>query len=135
VAIMQLDWLSIIGEVAELVLVPLISAAVLYFVSWLKVKKQELLEKIKDDTTKKYLEMLDKTVAECVLATNQTYVNTLKQEGKFDEEAQKKAFQLSYDTVNAVLADEVKQYLTTAVKDLQAYITTKIEAQVGLNHK
>jgi hypothetical protein len=132
---MQLDWLSIIGEVAELVLVPLISAAVLYFVSWLKVKKQELLEKIKDDTTKKYLEMLDKTVAECVLATNQTYVNTLKQEGKFDEEAQKKAFQLSYDTVNAVLADEVKQYLTTAVKDLQAYITTKIEAQVGLNHK
>ena len=132
---MQLDWLSIIGEVAELVLVPLISAAVLYFVSWLKVKRQELLEKIKDATTKKYLEMLDKTISECVLATNQTYVNTLKQEGKFDEEAQKKAFQLSYDAVKAVLADEAQEYLATAVKDLQAYITTKIEAQVGLHHK
>ena len=132
---MQIDWLSILGQVAELVLVPLISSAVLYFIAWIKTKKQELVEKIKNEKTKEYLEMLDKTVSECVLATNQTYVNILKQEGKFDSEAQQEAFQRSYDAVKVVLADEVQDYLKVAVKDLNAYITTKIEAQVGINRK
>jgi hypothetical protein len=36
--------------------------------------------------------MLNRTITECVIATNQTYVETLKQQGKFDEEAQKIAF-------------------------------------------
>ena len=45
---MQVDWLNILGKVAELVLVPLIGSAVAYLIAWLKVKKQELLEKVKD---------------------------------------------------------------------------------------
>lgn len=131
---MQIDWLNIVGKVAEIVLVPLISSAILYFISWLKVKKQELSEKIKDETTKKYLGLLDNTIRDCVLATNQTYVVALKEAGTFDEEAHKKAFQLTYDAVNAVLTEDAHKYLNVAVKDLNNYITTKIEAQVGLNH-
>lgn len=131
---MQVDWLNILGKVAELVLVPLIGSAVAYLIAWLKVKKQELLEKVKDATTKKYLELLDNTIRDCVIATNQTYVYALKQTGTFDEEAHKKAFQLTYDAVKAILTEEATQYLSGAVSDLNAYITTKIEAQVGLNH-
>ena len=40
----------------------------------------------------KYLKMLSETITKCVIATNQTYVETLKKQGKFDEEAQKIAF-------------------------------------------
>lgn len=132
---MQINWLNILGQVAELVLVPLISGAVLYFISWIKVKKQELVEKIKDEKTKKYLEMLDKTIADCVVATNQTYVSALKAEGMFNADAQQEAFKLSYDAIIAILTDDAQEYLSEAVKDLGAYITTKIEAQVGLNHR
>ena len=132
---MQIDWLSILGQVAELVLVPLISSAVLYLIAWLKTKKQELVEKIKDEKTKTYLESLDKIVDDCVLATNQTYVASLKASGTFDEEAQKQAFQKTYDAVVAVITDEAQKYLSESVKDLQAYIITKIEAQVGRNRK
>lgn len=131
---MQIDWLSILGKIAEIVLVPLIGSAFAYLIAWLKVKKQELLEKVKDNTTKKYLDLLDNTIRECVIATNQTYVSALKKAGTFDEEAHKKAFQLTYDAVTAVLTEEAHKYLSEAVKDLGAYITTKIEAQVGLNH-
>lgn len=126
----MMDWLEILEKVFEIAVFPAISAAAIYFITWLNVKKQELLKKTKDEMTKKYIEMLDKTITECVLATSQTYVEALKKEGTFDVEAQKKAFQLTYDAVFAILTDEAQKYLSEAVNDLGAYITNKIEANV-----
>jgi phosphate/sulfate permease len=124
---MQIEWLELLEQVLDLVLVPLIGGAIAYFVAILKSKtKNELVEK--------YIDMLDNTIMECVLATNQTYVDVLKKAGTFDEEAQKQAFQLTFDAVAAVLTDEARKYLNEAIKDLDAYMTTKIEAQVGLQH-
>ena len=128
---MQFDLVEITTKVLELLVFPAISALAIYFTTWLKAKKLELEEKIKNDTTKKYIDMLDKTVIECVLATKQTYVDALKKEGTFDIEAQKKAFQLTFDAITSTLTDEAQVYLNTAVKDLKAYITTKIEASIS----
>jgi hypothetical protein len=125
-----MNWTEILGTVFEVIVFPVISAAAVYFITWLRAKKQELAQKAKDDTTKKYLDLLDKTIPECVLATSQTYVEALKKEGKFDAEAQKKAFQQTFDAVMAVLTDDAKEYLGEVVKDLTAYITNKIEANV-----
>ncbi len=127
---MQLDWLDILYKVFEVAIIPILAAATMYLVTLIKAKKQELLEKTKNETTKKYIEMLDKTITDCVIATNQTYVEALKKQGSFDVEAQKKAFQLTYDAVMAILTDDANEYLTEAIKDLNAYITTKIESQV-----
>ena len=74
--------------------------------------------------------MLDKTITDCVLATNQTYVDALKKQGSFDIDAQKKAFEITYNAVMSIISDDVEMYLAEAVKDLNAYITNKIEAQV-----
>jgi hypothetical protein len=127
---MQLDWLDILFKVFEVAIIPILGAATLYLVTLIHAKKQELVEKTKNETTKKYIEMLDNTIVECVLATNQTYVDALKAQGSFDVEAQKKAFQLTYDAVMAILTDDAQEYLSEAIKDLNAYITTKIEAGV-----
>lgn len=127
---MQVDWLEILAKVFEVAIFPILGAAALYLVSLIHAKKQELLDKAKNETTKKYIEMLDRTITECVLATNQTYVEALKAEGKFDLEAQKKAFQLTYDSILAILSEDANEYLSEAVKDLNLYITTKIEAQI-----
>ena len=77
--------------------------------------------------------MLDKTITECVIATNQTYVETLKKEGKFDAEAQKKAFEETKNAVLTILSEDAKKYLSNAIGDLQVYMTKKIEAEVKLN--
>ena len=74
--------------------------------------------------------MLDDTIINCVVATNQTYVDALKKAGSFDAEAQKQAFKLTYDAVMAILTDEAQMYLNEAIKDLNAYITNKIESGV-----
>ena len=126
-----MDWLEIIEKIFEILVFPAITAAAGYFIVWLRAKKQELLAKTKDETTKKYIERLDKTITECVLATSQTYVETLKKEGKFDDEAQKHAFKLTYDTVMSLITDEAQKYLTEAITDLGTYVTTKIEAAVN----
>ena len=130
---MQLDWLDILYKIFEVALVPILAAATLYVVSLIKIKKQELLEKTKNETTKKYIEMLDKTICECVIATNQTYVEALKKQGSFDAEAQKEAFRLTYEAVMNILTDDAHEYLGEAIKDLDTYITNKIETEVVLS--
>jgi hypothetical protein len=125
-----MDWLEIVGTIFEIAIFPAISAAAIYFITWINAKKQELLKKTKNETETKYVEMLDQTIVDCVLATNQTYVEALKKQGAFNAEAQKKAFQLTYDAVFAVLTAEAQEYLVEAIKDLNTYITNKIEAQV-----
>ena len=82
---------------------------------------------------KKYIDMLNNTICTTVIATNQTYVEALKAQGKFDAEAQKAAFQMTYDAVMKTLGTEAQQYLTEAVGDLNTYIKNAIEAQVNVS--
>ena len=51
---------------------------------------------------------------------------------KAAKEAQKEAFELTYNAVMAVLTDEAKHYLAAIYGDLTAYITTRIEAEVNV---
>lgn len=127
---MQFDWLELLAKLFEIAIFPLLAAATMYLVALIKAKKQELLSKTKNETTKKYIEMLDKTIVDCVLATNQTYVEALKKQGAFDAEAQKQAFTLTYEAVMAILTEDAQEYLSEAINDLNAYITTKIESGV-----
>ena len=127
-----MDWLEILKKVFEIAVFPAITAAAAYFITWISAKNKELKKKTNDETTKKYMDMLEQTIIDCVLATNQTYVEALKKEGTFTTEAQKKAFQLTYEAVFAVLTDDAKKYIGEAVKDIGAYITNKIEAHVSM---
>jgi hypothetical protein len=125
-----MDWLDILYKVFEVAIIPLLGAATLYLITLINTKKEEIKKQAKSETTKKYIEMLDDTIINCIIATNQTYVDALKKAGSFDAEAQKQAFKLTYDAVMAILTDEAKTYLNEAIKDLNVYITNKIESGV-----
>jgi hypothetical protein len=127
-----MDWTEILKHIFELIIYPVLGIGGIYLTFLIKVKINELKQKSKDDTTKKYLDMLNDTIANAVLATTQTYVESLKKQGKFNEEAQKVAFQQTYDAVMKVLTDEAIKYITTSVGDLNLYVTNQIEAQVKL---
>lgn len=75
--------------------------------------------------------MLESTITTCVISTNQTYVDALKAQGKFDLAAQQVAFQLTYEAVLDILGDEAIKYLTEALGDIEQYITKEIEANVN----
>ena len=125
-----MDFVLILEKLFNLVIFPVITLAGIYLTYLISVKIKEIKQKTNNDAANKYLDMLDDTISNAVLATTQTYVETLKKAGKFDLEAQKEAFKKTYDAVMNVLTDEARKYITESVGDLETYITNKIEAQV-----
>ena len=68
-----------------------------------------------------------------VIAVNQTYVDSLKEQGQFNKEAQEIAFKRVFETVVTTLNEEAYNYLNETIGDLNNYITTLIEAAVKEN--
>ena len=124
---------ELITCIFQVCIIPLLTVLTTYFVKWVNAKSAEIKVNIDDAEMIKYIDMLNRTITECVIATNQTYVETLKQQGKFDAEAQKIAFQMTSKAVLDILSEDAKEYLSAAVGDLNIYITNKIEAEVNLN--
>lgn len=125
-----MDWLEILSQIFQVVIIPLLGAGTLYLVSLINTKKKELEQRIESEKAKEYLDMLEATITDCVLATTQTYVDALKAQGKFDLEAQKEALRKTYNAVLNILTEDAKEYLYKSVADLEGYILSKIEANV-----
>ncbi len=124
---------ELITQIFEVCIIPLLSILTAFFVKWVNAKSAELATKSKNDLQAKYITMLNNTISDCVIATTQTYVDSLKKSGAFDAEAQKVAFNMTYESVIKMLTEEATDYLNEAIGDLNLYITQKIEAEVNLN--
>lgn len=114
----------------QVIILPLLGILTKYLVAWISAKTDELKQKKDNELYDKYLDLLETTITDCVIATNQTYVDTLKAEGKFDAEAQKLAFQKTYEAIMAILTEDAKEYLIHAIGDFDAFVNAKIEANV-----
>lgn len=128
-----MEWVVLLQQIFELCVIPLLGVLTMYAVNYIKAKTAELKTTNSNEILVKYLDMLSATVIECVIATNQTYVNSLKGQNAFTEEAQKIAFQKTYDAVIAILSDDAKEYLTNVYGDLSTFIMNMIEAEVNRN--
>ena len=128
-----MNWLKMLYEILEVCIIPLLGILTVYAVKFIKIKSDEITKKTNNEIANKYIDLLSTTISDCVIATNQTYVEVLKKNNAFTAEAQKEAFKLTYDAVMGVLSEDAKTYLTSIYGDLTAYITTKIEAEVILN--
>ena len=126
-----MDCIKIITQTFEIIIFPLLFIGTIYLINLIKVKIQELKQKKNDDLYHKYLYMLEDTITQYVLATIQTYVDSLKK-GAFDADAQKVAFTKTYTNVMKILSTKTKEYLTEVLGDLEAYIYNRIEANIKL---
>ena len=124
---------QLVAQIFQICIIPLLGILTTFLITWIKSKKDALKQQTDSELAKKYLDMLDNTITDCVIAMNQTYVNSLKQQGKFDGEAQKKEFTDVYNKVIAILGQDAIEYLNSAVGDLNEYISSKIEKEVSTN--
>ena len=125
-----MDWLEILSQIFQVVIIPLLGAGTLYLVSLINTKKKELEQKIESEKAKEYLDILETTITDLVIATTQTYVQALKDKNAFTIEAQKEALRRTYTAVMGILTEDAKEYLNKSVADLESYILSKIEANV-----
>ena len=98
---------------------------------WIKQKMGLAQQNAKSEQEKKYLSMLETTVTNCVLTTNQTFVSNLKKENMFNEAAQKAAFSMTYQSVMNILSADTQKFLNEAYNDVPTLITQMIEAEIN----
>lgn len=128
-----MDNIELLNQIFRLCIVPLLSVLVTFFIGLIRKKSEELQIEINNDMVNKYIELLTEIVINCVIATNQTYVENLKNKNAFDAEAQKEAFNRTKEAVLALLTEEAKECLSSVYGDIGTLIDTLIESQVALN--
>lgn len=128
-----MNTLELLQQIFQVCIIPLLGVLTSYIVMYIHKKTDELKQTTDNEMYHKYLEMLKETVVDCVLATNQTYVEALKKKNAFDKEAQKEAFALTYNAVVSILAEDAQEYLDNVFDDLGRFIEKLIEAEVNKN--
>ncbi len=122
---------EIVIQIIQVCVIPLLGILTKYLVDYLSAKRDEINSKTDSEIAQKYNNMIYQTVVDCVIATNQTYVDSLKKSGSFDEAAQKEAFNRTMNAVMTILSNDAKEYITEATGDLNTYLTQLIEAEVN----
>ena len=81
-------------------------------------------------TARTYITEGAEAIAAAVAATNQTYVDSLKNAGRFDWDAQKEAAQKALEACLASISPAARSFIEAAYGDVREYLTTRIEAEV-----
>lgn len=121
---------EILTTLVQVVIIPAIPVLVTYLVKYLKAKAEQTTTRINNELVRTYLQEATDAVLQAVTYTSQTYVDTLKKQGKFDKEAQKTAFNTAKDIALKLLTDEAKQMIEDLYGDLMLWLETKIEQTV-----
>ena len=97
---------EIINQIIQTLVIPLLGILVTAAVRAINIRKEQLLQETESAKKQKYISMLADIISECVTATNQTYVDELKQGDAFTKEAQKQALKKTFDNVFTILSEE-----------------------------
>ncbi len=121
-----MDKMELLRQIFEVCIIPLLAVLTSYLVHYIN-KKIDNLDHIKNT------DLIKNIIDNCVIATTQTYVDTLKKEGKFDAEAQKKAFEMTKDAVLASISTDLRKYLEASYEDIDLFLDKQIEAAVKIH--
>lgn len=117
--------ISIISVVVTSVVLPLITLGGTKLI-------QLINQKIKDEKTKNLLTGLTTIVERSVRSVTQTYVDSLKKSGSFDQEAQLIALSIAKEEVFKQLNEETKIFIKDNYGDINAFVTTQIESTINI---
>ena len=101
----------------------LVGFGVTKFTQWINTK-------ISDSKCANYLATIVKIVGDSVKSVYQTYVQSIKEQGKFDEEAQKKALEMCLATIKSKCAPELLDWIGHNFGDVTDYLKTLIESTI-----
>ena len=76
---------------------------------------------------------LENIVNKAVITTNQTFVNELKKQGKFDKEAMQEAYKRTYESIIASLSQSFFEYVDKETIDIDMLLKNMIETSVDWN--
>ena len=107
--------------------VPVLTA---YAVGYIRQAGKRAQASTDDIKTQGYIKEITDAIADAVAATSQTYVDALKQAGKFTPEAQAEAAKKALNACLASISPAAMEFIEGIYGDVKDYLTNKIEAEV-----
>lgn len=101
-----------------------------YAVGYINKAKEKAEAETNDTERRGYITEIADAVSDAVKATSQTYVDALKQAGKFTTAAQHEAAKKALVACIASISPAATDFIEEAYGDIKAYLTTRIEAEV-----
>ena len=121
-------------EVLQNILYTVIAAVVPvitgFVCKWLASLYENNKSKIKNEKAQYVIEQVTDMIVAAVETTTSTYVKALKAENLFDADAQKEAFNKTFEAVKKQLTEESTKIIAETYGDVEAYLTNKIEQLV-----
>ena len=121
-------------EVLQNVLYAIITAAVPVLTSflciWLKSLYDNNKAKIQNEKVRVTLGNVTDMILAAVETTTSTYVKQLKADNLFDADAQKEAFNKTFEAVKKQLTEDAAKIIKDTYGDVDLYLTNKIEQLV-----
>lgn len=124
---------ELINTLLTVVILPFLAVLTKYAVTYFKVKTDQLQSKIQNDKLNGYIDKAEDAVATAVTAVSQTFVDSLKKSGTFDEASAKEAFGKAKDKALLLISQDAKDALKDVYGDLDAWLDNKIEYYVKAN--
>lgn len=118
-----MDWESVLAELISTVARIVVALCIPYVAKLAK-------DKIHNDRINKYVDKAANVVNQIVDFVNQTYVDGLKKEGKFDKEQQEVAFEMSKDYAMRLINEESKKACIELFGDFELWLNSMIESSV-----
>lgn len=121
-------------EVLQNVLYAVITAAVpvitTFLCRWLTSLYESNKTKVKNEKAQAVLGQVADMIVAAVETTTNTYVKQLKADNLFSADAQKEAFDKTFEAVKKQLTEESTKIIAETYGDVETYLTNKIEQLV-----
>lgn len=120
---MNQELLNIILAGVSVIVTGLCSWATAAFIAFLN-------EKIKDKKLATFLTKITIIITDAVQAIYQDFVQTLKDEGRFDEEAQRRAKARAMAIITGQLTEDMRRFIEENFGEIEQWISEKIESTI-----
>lgn len=133
-----MEFNEVLNYILYVVLTVILPVVATYIVNLIKAKISEsnvIAEATKNEDVAKMIENALSDVMDAVLYVNQTYTDSLKASGEFNEQAQKEAFNKAYDKAVALISQGTKDVITEVYGSFEKWIELKIESSVNMAKK
>lgn len=123
---MNLTWNDLIIYILETICGLVITFGIPYAISLIRTK-------IKSEQVARIIDRAGTIIEKSVTLVNQTFVDALKENGKFDRATQKAAFDMCKQRVLSMLNEESVKAIYETFGDFDEWIRMQIEASVRTN--
>lgn len=125
-----MNFKEMIEQVMYTVITGILPVVTVFIVTYLKTKVKENTEKIKNDELQKYLDAATEAISIAVITISQTYVDSMKKAGTFDEAAQKEAKRMAIEKAKELITEDTRKAIEMLYSDFDKYLDAMIESIV-----